>query len=185
MKCGPALRFEALCGTLPYDLVEDRMARKIINENGKSGLGWRTPEYASWNGLTQRCLNPKDPKYPSYGGRGITVCQEWIDSFKRFLEDVGPRPSPDYSIDRIDNNGNYCKENCRWATRSQQQLNRRNNHRLSFNGETLTIAEWARKLGVPKERIASRLRYGWTTERTLSAPSATVQTGPVEVAIVP
>lgn len=146
--------------------------REHCTTHGNTGTGWRTPEYASWNGLTQRCLNPKNPRYPSYGGRGITVCREWVDSFEAFLRDMGPRPSLDHSIDRFpNNNGNYEPGNCRWATRSQQQLNRRNNHRLAFNGESLTIVEWARKMGVPKERIASRLRYGWSTEKTLSAPS--------------
>lgn len=85
----------------------------------------KTSEYRAWCGIRQRCFNPANCRYEGYGGRGITVCDRWNQSFLAFFEDMGPRPSPNHSIDRIDNDGNYEPSNCRWATRSQQQRNKR------------------------------------------------------------
>lgn len=84
-----------------------------------------TPEYSIWSGIIQRCTNPRQPSYPRYGGRGINICDRWRRSFAAFLEDVGPRPSPQHSIDRVDNDGNYEPSNCRWATAAEQRLNQR------------------------------------------------------------
>lgn len=84
----------------------------------------KSPEYRAWADMRQRCYRSNNPAYPDYGGRGIAVCEEW-DSFEQFYVDMGPRPTPKHSIDRIDVNGNYCKENCRWGTKTQQAINRR------------------------------------------------------------
>ena len=86
---------------------------------------YKTPEYVAWALLRQRCNNPNNPRFSSYGGRGITVCEEWDVSFSAFLRDLGRRPSAKHSIDRINNDGNYEPRNCRWATRKQQSENRR------------------------------------------------------------
>lgn len=102
-----------------------------------------TPEYNAWKMMRQRCSNPKNPNYKNYGARGIRVCEEWDRSFEAFLRDMGPRPSPDLSIDRINNDGNYEPGNCRWATDHQQQTNRGNNLLRSAFGEQKTLREWA------------------------------------------
>lgn len=140
-------------------------------------------EYRAWAGMKARCHNPNVKAYPLYGGRGITVCARWRADFAAFLADVGRRPSPRHSLDRIDNGGGYtcghCQEcrangrglNCRWATMAQQCLNRRSNVRWSFGGRTLTITEWARELGVAPMVLRIRvLRRGWTVEEALTTP---------------
>lgn len=116
--------------------------------------------------MIQRCRDLHCAAWPRYGGRGIKVCDRWL-RFAEFLADMGQRP-PGTSLDRYpDNDGNYEPSNCRWATRKQQANNKRNNHRLTFRGETLSIAEWARNLGIPEGTIRNRLRYGWPPERVL------------------
>ncbi len=125
-----------------------------------------------WNTYAKmiaRCYTPSDKSYKRYGARGITVCERWRESFVNFLADMGDRPDG-CSIDRIDNDGPYSPENCRWATISQQNSNTRQNHNLTYDGETLTIAQWSTRLGISQHTIRNRLRYGWSVERTLTEP---------------
>jgi len=129
------------------------------------------PEYRVWEEMRARCYNPKHISYKHYGGRGITVCERW-HKYENFLEDVGRKPTPKHSIDRIDNNGNYEPNNVRWANDYQQQRNRTDNRRIEYRGETKTLAEWAEILDVPSSRLQHRLqKYGWTVERAFSEPS--------------
>jgi hypothetical protein len=147
-------------------LIGNQHARK----HGCGIPGKRTTEYQSWMAMRQRCLDPNFRFYFRYGGRGIKICARW-DSFQAFLDDMGPKPSPEHELDRFpDNNGDYCPENCRWATKKEQARNRRTNHLLTFQGITLTIAEWGEKTGIGRKNIAARLRKGWSIEKALTTP---------------
>lgn len=126
--------------------------------------------YEAWQGTKKRCLNINNKCYKNYGGRGITVCPRWLDKekgFENFLEDMG-YPPENTSLDRIDNSGDYCKENCRWATRIEQSHNKRNNNNLELNGETHCITEWGRILGLNHKTIEGRIKKGWPIEKVLS-----------------
>jgi len=133
------------------------------------GLSKKTPEYFVWVTMRQRINNKKDKHYLDYGGRGLTISKEW-DNYPAFLKDMGRRPNNKYSLERIDNNKGYSKNNCKWATAKEQTNNQRSNHKLTLNGKTQNISQWAEELDVPYSRILSRLRYGWSDERTLTAP---------------
>ena len=131
-------------------------------------------EIWAWRHIWERCTDPKDKCYPNYGGRGISVCQEWT-RFENFLRDVGPRPSADHSIDRIDSDGNYEPENCQWATKIQQNNNRRGVHIIELNGWLMTIGEAMRltKSTVHPKVVRGRIiRSGWKVEDALTTPVA-------------
>jgi len=117
--------------------------------------------------MRERCGNPKNAAYSLYGGRGITVCDRWRDSFEAFLADVGRRPSPVHSLDRIDNNLGYAPSNVRWAPRSVQQRNRRNNAWLTVIGVTRLRIEWSEVAGIPYNTLGWRLRAGWFPEHAI------------------
>lgn len=127
-----------------------------------------TPTYESWSAMKFRCTNPNHVAFPQYGGRGIKICPQW-NKFENFLADMGERPNGK-TLDRIDANGDYTPENCRWATRKEQSRNIRTNHVLTFLGQTLTLAEWSERTGFNYTTLKERLRRGWTTERTLTSP---------------
>lgn len=108
-----------------------------------------TSEYHAWRGAKDRCVNPSHVSFKNYGGRGIRMCDRWLNDARAFLDDMGPKPSPKHTIDRIDNDGDYVPGNCRWATRREQMMNRRNVLRASFAGEVKTVMEWSEILGIP------------------------------------
>jgi hypothetical protein len=128
----------------------------------------RSAEYRIWCHLKTRCLNPQSGFYYRYGGRGITICPAWVSSFETFYRDMGPRPTAEHSIDRINNDAGYTPQNCRWATRSQQSSNRSTVRHIEHNGITDTLAGWARRLGLPYMRVRRRLIDGWSVERAFS-----------------
>jgi hypothetical protein len=119
--------------------------------------------------MLARCNNPKNNRYRYYGARGIAVCEDW-KSFENFYVDMGDPPTG-LTLDRIDVDGNYCKENCRWVTTVEQANNKNNNHLLTYKNEVRTIAEWEKELGFPRSLIWQRLeRLGWSVDKTFTTP---------------
>lgn len=117
-----------------------------------------SPTKSTWSAMIARCTNSKHPSYPLYGGRGIRVCKRWILSFANFQLDMGKRPSLNHSIDRIDNNKGYYKKNCRWATRKEQNSNRRDNVVLTLNGESMIASRWAERVGITLPAMLYRIK---------------------------
>lgn len=136
-------------------------------KHGGARRGAELPEYGIWSGMRDRCNRPANTSYPNYGARGIKVCKRW-DDFAAFLADMGPRPTPTHTIDRIDNDGDYTPGNCRWATRAEQSRNARRCKLITHAGRTMTVAEWARELGIPAPTIYGRIYLGWPEERLLT-----------------
>lgn len=128
------------------------------------------PEYGIWADIIKRCTNPKSISFVNYGQRGIIVCDRWRNSFEHFLEDMGTRPSYQHQIERIDNHGNYEPSNCKWATRSEQSRNKRNNHWLTVGDETLCITDWANRLGTSAGVIRGRILLGWSPHKIVTEP---------------
>lgn len=153
-------------GTGSCGCLHRESAGRNFLTHGQSG----TPEHKCWMHIRQRCENPADQSYPNYGGRGIRVCQRW-QSFDLFLLDMGPRPGPGYSIERVDVNGDYAPGNCIWATRPEQARNKRSSIWIEFNGERLHIKEWERRTGIGWSTLRHRyLDLGWSAEKTLVTP---------------
>jgi len=136
----------------------------------QKGLSW-TSEYKSWSSMMNRCYDKTCDHYDSYGGRGIRVCKRWRDSFLDFFEDMGLKPSPKHSIDRIDNDGNYCLENCRWATQKEQSVNKRKSIYVVYKGESMPIKEVSEILGIHYNTILRRVKRGFSAEEIVSPPS--------------
>lgn len=126
--------------------------------------------YRNWQGMKDRCYNKNSKRYDHYGGRGITVADRWlgVDGFDNFLSDMGDKPGKEYSIDRIDVNGPYSPENCRWATWEQQENNRRINKYYEFRGKKMTLPQWSRELGIPYSTLLYRKRKGMEPPRLFS-----------------
>lgn len=128
-----------------------------VTTHGMTG----TAEHRAWQNMIDRCHNPNSTSWRNYGGRGITVCSAWRSDFESFVGDVGCRPSPRHSIDRIDNDGNYEPGNVRWATMRQQSRNRRTCRFVEYGGRRMPVAELAERVGMPEELLRSRLSDGW------------------------
>lgn len=170
--------FKCDCGNKKVIVVEDVkkgsikscgcMQRELLKERHITHGMSKTREYKTWASMKSRCLNKNNPGYKNYGARGITVCKRWM-KFENFYADMGDKPRG-MSLDRIDNNGNYKPENCRWATRRQQGNNKRNNRLLTYRGKTMTTAQWARKTDIDRITLHKRIKKGWSTEKVLTVP---------------
>lgn len=168
------------CGTEKWVLVDalkagatkscgclnDEVRRTPIH--GATLHGRHTPEYATWRSMIQRCENPKNRKWHRYGGRGVQVCEAWRSDFRTFLRDMGPRPEG-MSLERQDNNLGYEPGNCKWVTSSEQNRNTSRNRFFTFQGETLCLADWVKRLGIPHATLHHRLTV-WPVEKALSTP---------------
>ena len=151
------------CGCLAKEVLKSGDVRR---EHGMCG----TRIYRIWKQMKTRCLNKNTPDYKKwYGGRGVTVCDEWRNDFKTFYDwAISNGYREDLTIDRIDSNGNYCPENCRWVDLKTQARNTRQNHLITYNGETHCLVEWAEILGVNVQVLRSRVYSGWDDERIIT-----------------
>lgn len=147
------------CGCLRREVMSKRQTT-----HGLSG----TETYSAWNHMMDRCYNRLNDNYRYYGGRGIQVCERWF-RFENFLIDMGKKPIK-LTLERINTNGDYCPENCKWATMKEQNNNKRNNRLLSFRGVIMSVTKWAEKLGINSKTLQSRVNRGWTDERILTTP---------------
>jgi len=144
--------------------------KEVTSENIKHGHNRkekRSRTYQTWRDMLGRCRNKNHRGYKRYGGRGILVCDSWIGSFEAFLSDMGERPEGK-TIDRIETDGNYEPSNCKWSTPKEQANNMSRNRYLEFNGERLTVSQWADKQGISYNTLIARIRRGWAVERALT-----------------
>jgi hypothetical protein len=148
--------------TIDCQLCSRERLRLSSVDHGKSN----SVEFRTWTDIQSRCHNPNATSYPRYGGRGIEVCARWRDSFSAFLEDMGPRPNG-MSIERNDNDKNYTPDNCRWATRTEQANNRKNNVIVTIDNESKTIAQWASHAGIKNGTMWYRVKAGYSGRRLL------------------
>lgn len=130
----------------------------------------KSTEYTAWTHMIERCYSPNNKHFSDYGGRGIIVCEQWKSSFANFLADVGLKPSPRHSLDRIDNNGHYEPGNVRWATKTDQTRNRRSTRLVTYQNRTQCLWAWSEELGKNYQTLYFRLNSGWTVERAFTHP---------------
>lgn len=152
------------------------MAAGNLNPAYRHGHCFRskpTTTYRAWTAMIDRCLRVKCKNYVQYGGRGIKICDRWLD-FANFLADMGERPNG-MTLDRIDNNGHYEPANCRWADKITQIRNRSNTVMLDSNGKRMSLAEWAEFAGISYKCFARRLKLGWTIDKILSTPKMSIK----------
>lgn len=153
------------CGCYNRERVIERNTTHGMNRRGK-----RHPVYMTWANILQRCENPNDTQYKNYGARGIKVCTEWHEFIPFHDWAMANGWQRGVSIDRIDNNGNYEPDNCRWVTAKEQARNKRNNHFITFNGKTQTMVEWAEEIGLEYSILWNRIHRGWSIERAFIEP---------------
>src|SRR5215207_10373468 len=157
--------------SLPTSRPKRKRGGPFGNKYGQTHGLSKGAEYKAWRDMRRRCSNPNVSSFKHYGGRGITVCPSWNESFEAFYADVGPRPSPDHSLDRWpDVNGNYEPGNVRWATRIEQVRNKRNNRLVHYAGREMSLTEACQLAGVSITTVQYRLNTGWDAAKALSTP---------------
>jgi hypothetical protein len=150
--------------------------RETLLVHGQSGIPSNrraaSSEWITWSSMKDRCANPNNNSYSYYGGRGIFVCDRWLESFDNFFTDMGPKPTARHSLDRRNVDGPYSPDNCRWATAIEQAGNKSNNVNLTYGGETHCVAEWCRRLGLKEPLVRKRIKRGCSAEKALTTPRA-------------
>ena len=152
------------CGCLRSDTTTQRST-----VHGHSKREQKSDEYICWRNIKQRCFSPSNKEYHNYGGRGITMCDDWLD-FNVFIKDMGKKPTSKHTIERINVNGNYTKDNCCWATTKQQAKNRRNTHIIEYKGKKLSLPELSTITGIKRRTLNYRLNKGWPIEKIVAGP---------------
>lgn len=178
-KYGVVWRFECKCGN-EVEKIAHRVFAGLVRSCGclpsthkgglKHGLSGHYL-YVRWCAIIDRCTNPNNSRWESYGGRGICLYPEWRNDPQKFIDYMGPRPSMNHTIDRIDNDKGYEPGNLRWADRKTQQRNRRTNFVIEYNGLKMCVTEWAEKLGLNASCLATRIKRGWPLEIAMSSKS--------------
>lgn len=153
--------------TLSCGCYHNEMSVLQARKHGDASHEYKAVEYTAWLNMKKRCESPKCSRFKDYGGRGIAVCERWRNSYKNFIADMGRKPSPMHSIDRINNDGNYEPGNCRWALPKEQARNNSRNRHVSFEGRSMPLSEACELTGLPYDIVKARLRRGWTDERAL------------------
>jgi hypothetical protein len=146
------------CGCLRSEITSKRSIKHGFrsNQNKKHKIN---SEYNTWKHIKDRCTNPKNKYYKNYGGRGITVSISWRKSFENFYHDMGPKPKSSFTLERINNNKGYSKENCKWASRKEQCRNKRNNHHLTIKGVTKCLMEWSEIFHIKYDKLRYLIKY--------------------------
>lgn len=160
------------------ELKPKRRGHTKNTRHGQARPGSVTLEYDCWCEMKKRCNQTGRKDSANYIERGITVCERW-QKFENFFADMGPKPSPKHSLDRQDNDGNYCPENCRWATKKEQCRNTRRNRWLTFEGKTHCLLDWAILKNMPRGALTIRLKRGWSVEKALTYPLREHRSRPV------
>lgn len=176
-RCECGSECEVVAGKLLSDVRPTRscgcLSKEVAAENGRKHATHRMshgPEYYSWQSMKRRCEDSRSTGFDRYGGRGITVCDRWKNSFEAFFEDMGKRPTRSHSLDRIDNDGNYEPSNCRWATKREQSRNTRTNRMLSYHGKLMSFVELLELCGKSHSTLFNRLKRGMTVEDAVDKP---------------
>jgi len=170
------------CGSEPFEVIGSDLKsnhtkscgclhKEISANNSRIHGKHDSPTYVSWSSMKSRCYNKKIKNFYRYGGRGIKVCDRWLESFENFLEDMGERPSKDCSLDRVDNDGDYTPDNCRWATAKTQGINKSNVLVLTYKGRTLPLVVWCEELNLVYRTIHNRIyTRGYSVEEAFELP---------------
>lgn len=152
------------CGCYNSEIATQKAKSRATHGMSKTNI------YMSWSTMVSRCYTPTHGSFPKYGARGVGVCDRWRYSFSHFYSDMGNKPTPKHTIERINSAKDYSPDNCRWATQAEQNRNKNNNHIIVYNGRSQCLMDWANETGIGFHTLAARIKNGWTLERAMTEP---------------